>query len=236
MSPSPWSQGEAPRTRWGVVQVDDAAVAASRVRRDLRVAPLHGRMPSDEKDAVMQAFAARRDRRAGRHDGHRGGRRRAERLDDGRSSTPIGSASRSCTSCAAASAAAAFPVCACSSPRLPLGTPARERVDAVAATLDGFDLAEVDLELRGEGDVLGDAQSGARSSLRLLRVVKDADLIAEAADRRRADARRRPRARRATRACAEAHRAARGRWRSARRSRRTDAGRSAIRRADRLIA
>ncbi|MBN9182103.1 MAG: ATP-dependent DNA helicase RecG, partial [Microbacterium sp.] len=57
-------------------------------------------------------------------------------------------------------------------------TPARERVEAIARTADGFELAEVDLELRGEGDVLGDAQSGARSSLRLLRVVKDADLIA----------------------------------------------------------
>ena len=42
----------------------------------------------------------------------------------------------------------------------PAGTPARERVDAVAGTLDGFALAEIDLELRGEGDVLGDAQSG----------------------------------------------------------------------------
>ena len=62
----------------------------------------------------------------------------------------------------------------------PPGSPARQRVEAVAATLDGFELAEVDLTLRGEGDVLGDAQSGARSSLRLLRVVKDADLIAEA--------------------------------------------------------
>jgi ATP-dependent DNA helicase RecG len=62
----------------------------------------------------------------------------------------------------------------------PRGTPARERVDAVASTLDGFELAEVDLGLRGEGDVLGDAQSGARSSLRLLRVVKDADIIADA--------------------------------------------------------
>ncbi len=60
------------------------------------------------------------------------------------------------------------------------GTPARDRVEAVARTLDGFELAEVDLELRGEGDVLGDAQSGARSSLRLLRVVTDAPLIAEA--------------------------------------------------------
>ena len=68
----------------------------------------------------------------------------------------------------------------------PEGTPARSRVDAVAATTDGFALAEVDLELRGEGDVLGDAQSGARSSLRLLRVVADADVIAtarEAAER-----------------------------------------------------
>jgi ATP-dependent DNA helicase RecG len=53
-------------------------------------------------------------------------------------------------------------------------------VDAVAATLDGFALAEVDLELRGEGDVLGAAQAGARSSLRLLRVVKDSRLIVRA--------------------------------------------------------
>ena len=60
------------------------------------------------------------------------------------------------------------------------GSPARDRVDAVARTLDGFALAEVDLELRGEGDVLGDAQSGARTSLRLLRVVTDADMIAHA--------------------------------------------------------
>ena len=64
----------------------------------------------------------------------------------------------------------------------PAGTPARSRVDAVAATTDGFALAEVDVELRGEGDVLGEAQSGARSSLRLLRVVADADLIAVARD------------------------------------------------------
>ncbi|WP_372490709.1 ATP-dependent DNA helicase RecG [Rathayibacter rubneri] len=60
------------------------------------------------------------------------------------------------------------------------GTIARERVGAVAATLDGFELAEVDLELRREGDVLGDSQSGGRSSLRLLRVVQDAHLIVEA--------------------------------------------------------
>ncbi|WP_223690232.1 ATP-dependent DNA helicase RecG [Leifsonia poae] len=59
-------------------------------------------------------------------------------------------------------------------------TLARERVEAVAATLDGFELATVDLELRREGDVLGSRQSGGRSSLRLLRVVTDGELIAEA--------------------------------------------------------
>lgn len=57
---------------------------------------------------------------------------------------------------------------------------ARERVEAVAATLDGFELANVDLELRREGDVLGSRQSGGRSSLRLLRVASDGELIAEA--------------------------------------------------------
>jgi ATP-dependent DNA helicase RecG len=57
---------------------------------------------------------------------------------------------------------------------------ARQRLDAVAATRDGFALAEVDLEQRREGDVLGASQSGSRSSLKLLRVLKDADLIAQA--------------------------------------------------------
>src|SRR5690606_6091087 len=60
------------------------------------------------------------------------------------------------------------------------GSLARERVEAVAATLDGFELAQVDLELRHEGDVLGSSQSGGRSSLRLLRVAKDGKLITEA--------------------------------------------------------
>jgi len=59
-------------------------------------------------------------------------------------------------------------------------TLARERVDAVASTLDGFELAQKDLELRREGDVLGSTQSGGRSSLRLLRVAKDGELILEA--------------------------------------------------------
>jgi len=56
-------------------------------------------------------------------------------------------------------------------------TPALDRVQAVAGTTDGFELSQIDLELRREGDVLGGRQSGGRSSLKLLRVVKDVDLI-----------------------------------------------------------
>jgi len=59
-------------------------------------------------------------------------------------------------------------------------TPARERLDAVAATLDGFQLSRLDLEQRREGDVLGAAQAGRRSSLRLLQLLKDEDLIGQA--------------------------------------------------------
>ena len=62
----------------------------------------------------------------------------------------------------------------------PPGSDAETRVRTLAETTDGFKLATVDLELRREGDVLGASQSGGRSSLRLLRVVRDADLIAEA--------------------------------------------------------
>ena len=58
--------------------------------------------------------------------------------------------------------------------------PSRERLDAVASTNDGFELSRLDAELRREGDVLGAAQSGLRSSLRLLSVVKDGDVIDEA--------------------------------------------------------
>jgi ATP-dependent DNA helicase RecG len=59
------------------------------------------------------------------------------------------------------------------------GTLARERLMAVAGTLDGFELSERDLELRGEGDVLSSLQSGGKSGLKLLRVIQDAALIAE---------------------------------------------------------
>jgi len=59
-------------------------------------------------------------------------------------------------------------------------TPARERLAAVAATTDGFELSRVDLEQRREGDVLGGAQSGRRSSLRLLTLLRDEELIRRA--------------------------------------------------------
>ncbi len=64
--------------------------------------------------------------------------------------------------------------------RAPADTPARERLDAVAATTDGFELSRVDLEQRREGDVLGRAQSGFRSSLQNLRVLRDERTIVEA--------------------------------------------------------
>ena len=56
-------------------------------------------------------------------------------------------------------------------------SPARDRLDAVAATLDGFELSRIDLEQRREGDVLGASQSGTQSHLRLLRVLRDEELI-----------------------------------------------------------
>jgi len=58
--------------------------------------------------------------------------------------------------------------------------PARARLDAVAGTLDGFALSRIDLEQRREGDVLGTAQAGRKSSLKLLQLLRDEDLISRA--------------------------------------------------------
>ena len=60
------------------------------------------------------------------------------------------------------------------------GSPAEQRLEVIHHSLDGAEIAQADLEFRGAGDVLGDAQSGGKSSLKLLRVVKDADKIADA--------------------------------------------------------
>ncbi|MGW3034313.1 ATP-dependent DNA helicase RecG [Streptomyces sp. NPDC001178] len=63
---------------------------------------------------------------------------------------------------------------------MPEASAARQRLTAVASTLDGFELSRIDLEQRREGDVLGQAQSGARTSLRVLAVIEDEEVIAEA--------------------------------------------------------
>ncbi|MEU5433090.1 ATP-dependent DNA helicase RecG [Streptomyces sp. NPDC020719] len=63
---------------------------------------------------------------------------------------------------------------------MPEASAARARLNAVAATLDGFELSRIDLEQRREGDVLGQAQSGVRSSLRMLAVIEDEEVIAAA--------------------------------------------------------
>ncbi|WP_029150042.1 ATP-dependent DNA helicase RecG [Microbacterium indicum] len=164
--------------RFGVVQVA-RMLAQQEATRDLRIAMLHGRLPGEEKDAIMQAFArgeidvlvATTVIEVGVDvpnastmvilDADRFGVSQLHQLRGrvGRGSVPG--------------------LCLLVTEALE-HSDARERVEAVAATLDGFELAEVDLELRGEGDVLGDAQSGGRSSLRVLRVVKDAKLIQEA--------------------------------------------------------
>ncbi|MGP3536440.1 ATP-dependent DNA helicase RecG [Microbacterium sp. RD1] len=169
---------EPTRTRWGVVQVADV-LSRHPAFADIRVAILHGKMPSDEKDAVMQAFArgdvdvlvATTVVEVGVDvpnasamvilEADRFGVSQLHQLRGrvGRGGLPG--------------------LCLLVTEATP-GTSSRARVEAVARTLDGFELAEVDLELRGEGDVLGAAQSGARSSLRLLRVVADADLIVRA--------------------------------------------------------
>ncbi|QKW21723.1 ATP-dependent DNA helicase RecG [Kitasatospora sp. NA04385] len=63
---------------------------------------------------------------------------------------------------------------------MPAASAARARLDAVAGTLDGFALSRIDLEQRREGDVLGQAQSGVKSSLKVLSVLEDEDVIATA--------------------------------------------------------
>ncbi|MFD0788395.1 helicase-related protein, partial [Micromonospora azadirachtae] len=140
---------------------------------------LHGRLPADEKDAVMRAFAAGELDvlvattvvEVGVNvpnatvmivlDADRFG---VSQLHQLRGRVGRGSAAGLCLLVTEALEV----------------TPARERLDAVASTTDGFKLAELDLEQRREGDVLGATQSGRRSHLRLLSLLRDADLIRDA--------------------------------------------------------
>jgi ATP-dependent DNA helicase RecG len=147
--------------------------------KGLRMSALHGRIPSDEKDAVMRAFS--------RHE-----------IDVLISTTVIEvGVDVPNASMMIIMDADRFGVSQLhqlrgrvgrgTSPGLCLlvtnaedGTPAMERLLAVAATTDGFELSRLDLEQRREGDVLGSAQSGVRSHLRLLRVIRDEEIIVRA--------------------------------------------------------
>lgn len=156
-----------------------ASVTSNPVLDGLRVAPLHGRMSTDEKDSVMRAFAA------GDIDILVATTVIEVGVDVPNASAMIVlDADRFGVSqlhqLRGRVGRGGHPGLCLFVTRAEKETLARERVEAVAATLDGFALAQIDLELRREGDVLGRNQSGGRSSLRLLRVAYDADLIAEA--------------------------------------------------------
>ncbi|RKR73651.1 ATP-dependent DNA helicase RecG [Frondihabitans australicus] len=144
-----------------------------------RVEALHGRMPSAEKDAVMQAFAR------GEIDVLVATTVIEVGVDVPNASTMVVlDAERFGVSqlhqLRGRVGRGGFPGLCLLVTRAEEGSLARQRVDAVASTTDGFELAQIDLELRREGDVLGSTQSGGRSSLRLLRVVHDADVIEQA--------------------------------------------------------
>ncbi|MDQ7909123.1 ATP-dependent DNA helicase RecG [Phytohabitans sp. ZYX-F-186] len=162
-----------------VAVLDVAPLLAEGPLHGLRIGVLHGKLPADEKDAVMRAFAggqidvlvATTVVEVGVNvpnatvmvvlDAERFG---VSQLHQLRGRVGRGSAPGLCLLVTEA----------------PEGTPARERLDAVAGTTDGFRLAEIDLEQRREGDVLGATQSGRRSHLRLLSLLHDTKLINEA--------------------------------------------------------
>ncbi|WP_030808489.1 ATP-dependent DNA helicase RecG [Streptomyces sp. NRRL F-2799] len=145
----------------------------------LKVEVLHGRMHPDDKDAVMRRFAAGETDvlvattviEVGVNvpnatamvimDADRFG---VSQLHQLRGRVGRGSAPGLCLLVS----------------EMPEASPARQRLGAVASTLDGFELSRIDLEQRREGDVLGQAQSGARTSLRVLEVIEDEEIIAEA--------------------------------------------------------
>jgi ATP-dependent DNA helicase RecG len=162
-----------------VAVLDIAPLLEQGPLEDLRIKILHGRMPADEKEATMRAFAAGaidvlvattvievgvdvpNATVMAVLDADRFGMSQLHQLRGrvGRGSAPG--------------------LCLLVTESLE-GTPARKRLDDVASTTDGFKLAELDLEQRREGDVLGVSQSGRRKSLRLLELVKDEDLIRDA--------------------------------------------------------
>lgn len=159
--------------------LDIAAQLAKGPLQGLRIEVLHGRMHPDDKDAAMRRFAAGDTDvlvattviEVGVNvpnatamvimDADRFG---VSQLHQLRGRVGRGSAAGLCLLVS----------------EMPEASPARQRLNAVASTLDGFELSRIDLEQRREGDVLGQAQSGARTSLRVLSVIEDEEVIAEA--------------------------------------------------------
>ncbi|MFB9463023.1 ATP-dependent DNA helicase RecG [Streptomyces cinereospinus] len=159
--------------------LDVAGQLAEGPLRGLGIEVLHGRMQPDDKDAVMRRFAAGETDvlvattviEVGVNvpnatamvimDADRFG---VSQLHQLRGRVGRGSAPGLCLLVT----------------EMPEASAARQRLNAVAATLDGFELSRIDLEQRREGDVLGQAQSGARTSLRVLAVIEDEEIIAEA--------------------------------------------------------
>ena len=161
--------------------LDVHAELASGPLSGLRLGILHGRLPTDEKDATMNAFAAGElDVLVATTvvevgvdvpnatvmvvmDADRFG---VSQLHQLRGRVGRGTEPGLCLLVTASDT----------------DSPSRERLAAVAATTDGFELSRLDVELRHEGDVLGARQSGVRSSLRLLSVVRHEDVIVDARD------------------------------------------------------
>jgi ATP-dependent DNA helicase RecG len=161
------------------VEAITALVRSNPALAGARVASLHGRMPSEEKEAVMRAFA----------DGQLDVIVATTVIEVGvdvpnASTMVVMDAERFGVSqlhqLRGRVGRGGVPGLCLLVTNAELESVARQRVDAVASTLDGFELAQVDLELRREGNVLGRNQSGGRSSLRLLRVTSDGDLIGDA--------------------------------------------------------
>ena len=132
-----------------------AAGRAARLPRRRPPRPDAGRAQGRGDGGVRR----RRHRRARRDHGGGGRDRRAERDRDGRSRGPSATASPSCTSCGEGSGGASTGRTACSSPRRRASWPGGAS-SAVEGERDGFRLAELDLALRGEGEVLGTRQHG----------------------------------------------------------------------------
>ncbi|MEV5002485.1 ATP-dependent DNA helicase RecG [Nocardioides sp. LML1-1-1.1] len=145
----------------------------------LRVERLHGRLPADEKDATMRAFAAGEidvlvsttviEVGVDVHNATAMVILDADRFGISQLHQLRGRVGRG-----------GLPGLCLLVSHAPALTPARERLDAVASTTDGFLLSRIDLEQRREGDVLGASQAGRRSSLENLRVLRDEDTIVAA--------------------------------------------------------